>query len=711
MPMPGSGKTVAIAGAGLSSLCAAWELAKKGHTVTIFHSDPPGGRMRFLPPEVLPVTALAEAVARLKALRVTFEPVAAFSVAWRNEAFEKYLALYAGLDDAGVRLEDIDLGGIRDFLTQETAHPKVFTGGMPGGSAEFIPASAGGLGPSFIREAADGKRAAASIIRLLQGVAPATAREHDGVYATGLYTDVSGAAPAPPVVPADPARPTPEEALAESARCLQCECLECVKRCRYLARYKGYPKRYAREIYNNLSVVHGLRRANTQINTCAGCGLCATVCPNGADMGVFCAEARQEMVRSKRMPPSAHEFALEDMLYSNAPDIAFFRRQPGTMSSAWAFFPGCQLPASLPGRTEAVYAHLGAHLSGGVGFFFHCCGAPARWSGRHGLTEESAAALRKTWEEAGKPALILACASCAAFFAAELHDIPALSLWDVLADLPLPEGAAAFPATLALHDPCAARKTPVTRRSARALARELGQELEELPLGRELTRCCGYGGLASAADPATGDAYAQSRAGDTQNTLLAYCIMCRDRLRAVGKPALHLLDLLFPRAVSGGGQDCPEREGGAGLECAAQRPAPGISERQHTRRLFRSHLLHTLWAEEPPEEGSMDAIQLHIDAPLAQRLEARRILHSDIKAVLLHDRDAGAQFCNPENGRFLSSLRPKQVTFWVEYSIAADGSCHIHDAYCHRMVVPGTPGDGLPTAATLEGCAPKGGRM
>lgn len=107
----------------------------------------------------------------------------------------------------------------------------------------------------------------------------------------------------------------------------------------------------------------------------------------------------------------------------------------------------------------------------------------------------------------------------------------------------------------------------------------------------------------------------------------------------------------------------------------------------------------------------MDAMTLHISDEVARRLEARRILRSDIKSVLLHAEDKGAQFFNAASNRSLTSLRPKQVTFWVEYSREEDGGYTIHDAYCHRMVVPGTPGEGLPTAVILEGYDPMGGRV
>lgn len=691
MLMPSSGKRIAVAGAGLSSLSLAFELAKKGHAVSIFHAHEPGGfvRGRCGAAGGPPAGALEEALELLAALRVVFIGVNAFSPEWTRRILEEHQALYVGLDDQGMALGDLCPDGAPDSLTLETAQANVFAGGL-----SFLP----GGSPSFVHAVAEGKRAAGSVIRFLQGVSPATARENEGVYPTKLYTDISGAKPALPVVPADPAAPSAEEAAQEAARCLQCECLECVKACAYLAHYKGYPKRYAREIYNNLSVVHGLRRTNTQIDSCALCGLCAAVCPQNADMGGFCALARREMVQSKRMPPSAHEFALEDMRFSNDPDIAFFRHAPGAQKSAWAFFPGCQLPASMPGQTERLYEHLRNGLvckeGEGLGFFFHCCGAPAKWSGRPELTGAIVRELRGQWEAAGGPKLILACASCYAFFAEELPDIPTRSLWDVLAELPLPDGATGAGKVLALHDPCATRNNASMREHARRILAALGQDVEELPLGRERTRCCGYGGLADAANPELGAAVARSRAGDSANDLLAYCSMCRDRLAAVGKPALHLLDLLFPP--------------GTAAEAAA-RPAPGISERQAGRRDFRRRLLHGLW-NETPKDDDMDGISLRIDDNLAAKLEKRRILHADIKLVLASAEKEGAQFRNPANGRSLTSLRPKQVTFWVEYTKEADGAYTVHDAYCHRMVVPGTPGEGRPTAA-LEGSALKGGRM
>ena len=100
------------------------------------------------------------------------------------------------------------------------------------------------------------------------------------------------------------------EARQEAGRCLQCQCLVCVKACVYLQKYKGYPRVYARQMYNNAAIVKGLHLANNLINGCALCGQCEELCPENFSMAELCLSARQDMVERGVMPPSAHEFAL-----------------------------------------------------------------------------------------------------------------------------------------------------------------------------------------------------------------------------------------------------------------------------------------------------------------------------------------------------------------------------------------------------------------
>ncbi len=679
MPLPASGKSAAVLGSGLSSLTAAYELGKKGHSVLILHAGSPGGELLGLAPEVLPPEMLEAAFEQLAGLRARFTRLDAFSSALPQELLGEHSGVYCGFDDA--RLASL-------LPRPSFVHPVTLEAGLPG-------LFAGGWESSFIGKAASGRRAALSLDRFFQGVDPATAREKEGPQPSRLYTDISSVQPVPAVRPVSAFHPSVEEAAAEGGRCIQCECMECVKRCAYLARYEGYPKKYARRIYNNLATIAGIRQANKQINSCARCGLCAKICPHGADMGVFCATARGEMVKTRHMPVSAHDFALLEFEYSNSPEVAFYRKDPEGESvrpDEWLFFPGCRLPASMPRQTEELYRHLRRHLSGGVGLAYRCCGAPASWSGREALADETARVFLKLWEEAGGPVVLAACASCLEFFRVNLPHIPVRPVWELMSTLPLPEGARAAPFALALHDPCAAREDRAAQESVRALLAALGQNLEELPLGGALTRCCGFGGLASAADPDMGLAYAQSRAGDTGNPILAYCAMCRELLRAGGKETLHILDLLFP-----GGE-------GVFME-AARRPALGISDRQEAQSDFSRKMLRELWREE--EENGMPDKELLIDPEMERKLEERRIRRSDLQTVLRRAEDEGALFANPSNGRFLAGLRPRQVSFWVEFSRSENGAYVIHDAYCHRMVVPGVPGEGASTPASREGSAEK----
>ena len=128
--------------------------------------------------------------------------------------------------------------------------------------------------------------------------------------------------------------------------------------CPYLEEYGSYPKSYVRQIYNNESIVMGMRKANRMINSCALCGLCAAVCPENLSMAEVCLDARQSMVLAGKMPPSTHDFALRDMAFSQSDAFAMARHQPGFATSQAAFLPGCQLSASAPGHVASCYEHL-----------------------------------------------------------------------------------------------------------------------------------------------------------------------------------------------------------------------------------------------------------------------------------------------------------------------------------------------------------------
>jgi glutamate synthase (NADPH) small chain len=664
--LPSKGQRVAVAGSGLSSLTVAWDCIRKGYGVRIF--DPGrvlGETLRTQYPGILPWEVIEEETALLTELGVEIElEVRMDEPDFPDRCLEIFEALYLGLDALPLGLWELEREADGRFLIesnlQRTSREGVFAGGLTPQSLV-----------SPVWQATEGRWAATSIDRYLQKVSLTAGRENEGPVSTRLFTSLADVIPKPAVKMSDPSSGyNDDEAIQEARRCIQCQCLECVKVCVYLKRFGSYPKKYTREIYNNESIVIGSHQANKLINSCSLCGLCEVVCPEDFAMQDLCLQTRQSMVRRGKMPPSAHEFALQDMAFSRSDRFVMARHGPGLSASAQAFFPGCQLCGSAPDKILPVYEYLQSVQSGGVGLILGCCAAPAHWAGCQDRFTEELDGLKEQWHSLGEPRLILACSTCLRMFKDHLPKIPVISLWQVLDDIggptPLPK---VFSQPLAIHDPCTTRSEPDIQSSVRHLLGRLGVPIEELTLSREKTECCGFGGLQQNANPELAREAVQRRAQRSDRDYLTYCAMCRDSLVSADKRALHLLDLLFPDPR---------------VSDSAARKRPGWSERQENRSRLKDYLLKALWSEGPMKKEKHQKIHLQIGTEMRVLLEKRRILEEDLQKVVYHAETTGQKFFHSETGRFKASFRPYKATFWVEYG-PADGGFVIYNAYCHRM--------------------------
>lgn len=673
--LPPKTKRVAVVGGGLSGMTVAYDLARKGYRVAIYEvNDHLGGRIWNIPQERLPRSVILQDVSVLESLGVEIflnAPVGKVgsngqrpSLARLSEQFD---AVYLGTGaDAGERY-DLPLdaqGQVQvDPLTYMTSQDGVFAGG------NFLQAR-----NEAILSVMDGRRAATSIDRYLQRVSLTAARCNEGPYTTRLYTSVQGISALPGVPLPDPLQGYAEnEAILEAQRCILCECMECVKSCEYLKHYGGYPKKYIREIYNNLSIVMGTRYSNQFVNSCSLCGLCGEVCPEKLDMGSVCKEARQTMVQQKRMPPSAHDFALRDMAFSNSEKFALARSQPGMQSSAYAFFPGCQLSASAPDYVENLYAYLGERL-GSVGLILRCCGAPADWAGRTDLFQAAQAELMAEYEKLGRPKLILACSSCYQVCKAHFPDMEITSLWEVIDQQGLPVAQQPQPGAvhspLAVHDPCSTRYESQIQDSVRNILRRLGYNFHELPLNREKTECCSYGGLMWLAHPKLAAEAAQRRVAESPDDYVTYCAMCRDFFARQGKPTLHLLDLIY----------------GVDLESLAHRSGPGYSQRHENRARLKRKLLKQIWGEDMDGGKTFENLRIIMTRQVQSLLEDRLILVEDIQQVIEYAEHSGKKLLNKKTGHFLAYYKPAAVTYWVEY-LPKGEAFEVYTAYSHRMEI------------------------
>lgn len=662
--LPNKGGKVAVFGAGLSGMTAALDLARKGRPATLITPDDDiGGRLRSLPAEILPGEALAQARTILAGYGVTVMTATSLDDAAVTNLIDQYDAVYCDRDAVGA-LAGPFAAGEPDPLSLALAQDGCFAGGGLGTDGNY----------SVIKQVEDGRRAALSIERFLQKVSLTAQRDKEGSCATRMVTVIDGIAPAAEIPPADPAQGyTPAEARAEAGRCILCECMECVKQCVYLREYKEYPKTLVRRIYNNLAIVQGTRNANKMINACSLCGQCTVICPHDFPVAEVCRSTRQEMVATGHMPPSPHDFALEDMRFSQSEACRLSRHQPGHDASRFLFYPGCQLAGSAPDLVVRAYEFLSGNLTGGVGLMLGCCGIPAHWAGQQALFAETLDGFRAEVAQMGRPTLIAACSSCLSVFREFAPDLAVTSLWEVLDGLELPAGERRRPeAALALHDPCTARYQDGVRTSVRSLCAKLGLAVVEPALGGELADCCGYGGLMQFANQPLGTKAALVKAGRSRRDGLAYCAMCRDNLAAAGRPVAHLLDYLFAAAAD------PD---------PLARANPGFSGRHENRARLKERLLASLWQETSVARPAHAAIPLLIAPEAAALLDSRLILEEDVRKVIEHAETSGRFLIHPATGRRLASFRPVRVTYWIEYEPTNQGF-RIHNGYSHRMRLP-----------------------
>lgn len=652
-PLPKKKNKVAVVGGGLSGLTVAYELGKKGYPVELFEErDRLGGTIWDYLGETLTEEMIVADLAVLDKLPITIHLNTKVNQSRLTELTEQFAAVYLGWGAKNHTKLNLE-------FDEATLLSKI-EGLFIGGSMIYQPYSA-------ILSVARGRTAAISIDRFIQKVSLTAARVNEGAYQTELFTNVAGVEPLPRVPLDAGSKYSAAGAVAEASRCLQCQCLECVKACPYLHHYDRYPKKHIREVYNNESIVMGIHFANKMINSCNICGLCASVCPNELDVGEVCQQARNSMVKRDKMPPSAFDFPLRDMEFSNGDKAALVKHQSGHGRSKYVLFPGCQLGASEPIRVMETYQYLQQQLTGGVGIMLQCCGVPAQWAGKEQLYQAQLQSLADTWQQMGKPQFITVCPTCHKVLQDNLPQSNPISLWELLVEIGLPELPRQSGTKLALHDPCGSREASSLQQAVRSLINQLGYDLEELGYHGDKTRCCGYGGLMYSSNPPLTTKVIDTRIGESPHHYLTYCATCRDFFASRDKKSFHLLDLIFEKNIS----TLPKFQW-------------NYSQRWENRRQLKEKLLEKFWGEIMTTNDSFNHIKLVINDQLKQVLNQRFILNEDIQKTIDFAEQTGQKFVNKETGRFLANHKIGYITYWVEYQIE-DNHYVIYSAYSHRM--------------------------
>ncbi|MBN1630756.1 MAG: FAD-dependent oxidoreductase [Thermoleophilia bacterium] len=638
--IPPKTQRVAVVGAGVAGLSAALNLAQKKYPVTVFEKQEGwGGSLRSHPrfaefdADIALQFSAVEADFRFGVEVKSLDELADFDAV--------YVATGVGGDDFGL-LESWD----RELLM--TSDPKVFMGGTLTG-ATLMEGIAQGIEVSKTLE-----------VFLQTGKANLT----HGAFnkqACERYFRHDGAVSVPLVVASGPDGYTADEAKAEAARCLLCDCDTCIATCEMLKRFRKDPQKIGLEVYTDMNVnpPFSVRALTREAYSCNICGYCKSVCPVDVDIGSALQLSRTARMSAGVHPAALHDFWLREMDFATS-EAAFASAPKGKETCEYAFYPGCQLGAANPEHVLRSYDFLSRAYDAGI--MLGCCGAPAYWAGDESRLQANIEATRQGWTDLGKPTLVFACATCMSLFGRFLPEIPRVSLYELLAVSD--EIAPVSPFTEAtVFDPCAARDDDGMESGVRTLAAKAGVALEELA---EPNHCCGYGGHMRIANPTLYDEITQHRAEASDKPYIVYCANCREVFASRGKDSAHVLDLAF------------------GLDAGAGVPSL-LEKRENSLEVKRELMKQIKDVEFHPEKHPWDGLTLLIGDELQRDLDYRLISAADLKEAIWQAESAGEKFYDESAGTCMASLVKPVITFWVEYRETAPQTYEILSAYYHRM--------------------------
>jgi len=630
--IPPKSKRVAIVGAGVAGLSAALTLSLKRYGVTVFEaSDVWGGALRS-----------HELFSDFdEEFRTSFEPL---DTDFRFGSAVTELSRLAEFDAIYVAT-GVDVPSLTATESLAGQGGNVFLGGAL-------------LGDELMQSIAFGRTVATQIEVFLQtGTVPPPAQN-----TCEWEPDPADFEPAARIQPADGAVFTAEEAMAESARCLKCDCDKCIRGCEMLARYHKLPQKIAVEVYTDTKAnpPYSSRTLTRQAHSCNDCGYCASGCPKSINVADMTRLSRRTRIADGSVPPAFHDYWLREMDFSTG-DAALVASAGATCD--YVFFPGCQLGAYNPKHvTETLKLLRDSGLD--VGVHLGCCGAPAWWAGDDERLDANTSAIRAEWARLGEPKFIFACSTCTRIFGEIMPEIEGVSLYKLLAEAGVGVSANAEFSAAAIFDPCSAREDEETQAAVRDLSAQVGSELSELS---ERGKCCGYGGLISIANPKFYEELTTKRASASELPYVVYCANCRSVFESRGKSCAHILDLalgLAPEAI------------------------PDIDRRRKNSlevRRVAAEMFNTPIAE---NAKPWDTIELVVDAETAERIDRKLIALNELREAISLAEGAGTFFEREDGVRQCSQIKAALV-YWVTYKPLRDNVFEISDAYYHRMKFEG----------------------
>ena len=268
--------------------------------------------------------------------------------------------------------------------------------------------------------------------------------------------------------------------------------------------------------------------------------------------------------------------------------------------------------------------------------------------------------LKQELARLGDPIIIAGCPSCMKQLK-ESIGAHVIGIWEILRKIGLPQQAKGLEIPVAIHDACGARGDAQTQDTIRQLLSDMGCIVEDTEYSRDLSPCCGYGGLTAYANKDMAAKMTEKCLERSDAPYITYCMACRDRFAREGRESRHIMELLYGANASN---------------------MPDISEKRYNRLILKQTLLKNIWNEEPIMEKKDYTVAYTEEA--IHMMDERMILKSDVERVLSDYRENQEAILDEETKELVTRSRLGNVTFWVRFVETEDGYL-VHRAYSHRM--------------------------
>lgn len=286
---------------------------------------------------------------------------------------------------------------------------------------------------------------------------------------------------------------------------------------------------------------------------CVHCSACQVWCPFDFAVGDLLEGVAADFFEKKKLPKEVISFSdrirTNDGLYEQEKYQESLKILKDHTEGQYYYFPGC---VSMGNNPNAIRSIISIAEEANVSIVSkpeqrNCCGAPSMYAGDLEECKKFAEYNLRLFKEQKIDAILCECPECAHMLKTGYeklgykHEIPVLHISEWIWSLYEQEKISFkngdkskkyqgyFP--ISYHDPCVlARKIGKPEYSYKILKKVFPKNFKETPYSRELTHCCGYGGLVNIANSKLSEEMAKRRLAEFSKekikTIITACPTC-----------------------------------------------------------------------------------------------------------------------------------------------------------------------------------------